>query len=387
MRFIRVFVLVASLAGVFASASSAGGYTDDSYNTPVGTVGVAYSHTIAWKPWTGCPPFSYHLDTGNALPPGLSLNSSSGLISGTPTKAGTYSFYVSQIDQCGVEGQGNSDFKITIQQGSAPPPPAPLTVTTSTAPRGESGLAYSLTLSASGGGNATRAWSVTGGQLPGGLTLSGNGQISGTPTTPGTFTFTVTVSNGTSSTSKSLTITVIDGITVAANPVVPTAEVRTKYSADVTTVLALTGGAPPYKFAPVSGFPFGIGFDPATGTVFGYPRQAGLVNLTISITDAYNATKQVTLPLLVVPRIHIVPLDLHHGRVGQSYRAKIAVTGGKEPTWTLTSGSLPAGLRLGGSTGVIAGMPRHAGSFPIVVSVHDSLGANVWIRYTLVIRK
>src|SRR5437763_12446563 len=266
MRFIRVFVLVASLAGIFASASAAGGYTDGSYNTPVGTVGVPSSHTIAWKPWTGCPPFSYHLDPGNALPNGLSLNSSSGLISGTPTKAGTFSFYVSQIDQCGVEGQGNSDFKITINPGSAPPPQPidPLTITTSSLQNGESGLAYAQTLSATGGGS-TRTWSLTGGQLPPGLTLAGNGQISGTPTAPGTFSFTVKVTSGASSASKTVTLTVIAGISVSASPVVPTAEVRTKYSADVATVLGVTGGAPPYRFAPVSGFPFGIGFDSTTG--------------------------------------------------------------------------------------------------------------------------
>jgi large repetitive protein len=388
MRFIRVFVLVASLAGIFASASAAGGYTDDSYNTPVGTVGVPYSHTIAWKPGTGCPPYSYHLDAGNVLPPGLSLNSSSGLISGTPTNPGTYKFYVSQIDLCGVEGQGNSYFRIVINGGSAPPPPPPppLSVNSSTLQIGEAGLGYSSTLSASGGSGA-KTWSVTGGQLPAGLTLSGNGQISGTPTATGTFSFTVTVRSGASSASRTLTLTVVAGITVSPNPVIPTAEVRTKYSAALPTMLGLTGGSPPYHFAPVAGFPFGIGFDPATATIFGFPRQPGVVNLTVSITDSYKATKQVTLPLLVVPRIHVVPIDLHRGHVGLRFRAKIGVTGGKDPAWTITSGHLPAGLRLEGRTGVITGTPRRMGSFPFVVSVRDALGATVWVRYTLVIRR
>ena len=73
--------------------------------------------------------------------------------------------------------------------------------------------------------------------------------------------------------------------------------------------------------------------------------------------------------------------------MGQSYRARIGVSGGKGPAWTITSGRLPAGLRLNGSTGMITGTPRRAGSFPFVVSVHDALGATVFVRYTLVIRK
>jgi hypothetical protein len=274
-----------------------------------------------------------------------------------------------------------------INGGSAPPPPpTPLAVNSSTLQNGEAGLGYSSTLSASGG-SGVKTWSVTGGQLPAGLRLSGNGQLTGTPAATGTFSFTVTVRSGGSSASKTLTLTVFAGITVSPNPVVPAAEVRTKYSAAVPTMLGLTGGAPPYRFGAVSGFPFGIGFDPATATIFGFPRQPGVVNLTVSITDSYKATKQVTLPLLVLPRIHIVPVDLHRGHVGLRFRAKIGVTGGKDPAWTITSGRLPAGLRLNGLTGVITGTPRHAGSFPFVVSVRDALGATVWVRYTLVIRK
>ncbi len=382
MRFIRVFALVAVFAGAFASSAGAGGYTDASYITPTGKVGTPYSHQVQWKPGTGCPPYTYAV-VGGEFPPGLTL-SSNGYITGTPTKAGTYSFYIRQTDQCGPQGEGNAPFVITIQPGAPPVPP--LVVTSSALPTGEVTLPYSATLTASGGGSASPSWSLTGGQLPPGLTLSSNGLISGTPSAEGTYTFTAAVSNGTSSSSKSLALTVIPGIAVAPSPVLPTAEVRTPYTASLATVLGTTGGVPPYKYVPVSGFPFGVGIDPVAGTIFGSPRQPGVINLTIAITDANQASKQVTLSLVVVPKLHIVPIDLHRGNVGASYRAKVAVTGGKGPVWSVSAGKLPAGLRMSTSTGMIKGVPLRKGSFGFTVTVRDSLGAAVSIRYTLVIR-
>ena len=379
MRFLRAFALVALLAGVFASSASAGGYTDASYYTPVGKVGTPYSHTVEWKPGTGCPPYTYAV-VGGAFPPGLTL-SSNGHITGTPTQAGTYTFYIRQTDNCGPEGEGNAPFVIKIQ-GGAPP----LAITSGTLSNGEADLSYSVGLTASGGGT-TPTWSVTSGQLPPGLTLSSDGRLSGTPTTAGTYTFTATVSDGTSSSSKSLTLTIIPGITVNAAPIVPFAEVRTPYSVSVPTLLGITGGLPPYRYAPVSGFPFGIGFDSATGEIFGSPREPGVVALTILITDANNATKQVTVSVTVLPKLQILRLRLAGGSVGHSYKTKVTVTGGKDPVWTVLSGKLPSGLKLNSATGVISGVPKRAGSFRLTVSVKDSLGATVSIRYVLLIRK
>jgi hypothetical protein len=379
MRLLRAFALLALLAGVFASSASAGGYTDESYYTPVGKVGTPYSHTVEWKPGTGCPPYTYAV-VGGAFPPGLTL-SSNGHISGTPTQAGTYTFYIRQTDNCGPEGEGNAPFVIKIE-GGAPP----LAITSGALSSGEADLSYSVTLTASGGG-ASRTWSVTSGQLPPGLTLSSDGRLSGTPTTAGTYTFTATVTDGTTSSSKSLTLTIIPGITVNAAPVMPLAEVRTPYSASVPTLLGITGGVPPYRYAPVSGFPFGIGFDSDKGEIFGSPREPGVVTLTIMITDANNATKQVTLSVTVLPKLQILRVRLTRGSVGHTYKTKVTVTGGKDPVWSVLSGRLPAGLKLSSATGVISGVPKRAGSFRFTVSVKDSLGATVSIRYVLLIRK
>jgi hypothetical protein len=380
MRLFRTCALVALLAGVFVPAALAGGYTDESYYTPIGKVGTPYSHTVSWKPGTGCPPYTYSV-VGGSFPPGLSL-SSGGHISGIPTVAGTYTFYIRQTDNCGIEGEGNAPFVIRIE-GGAPP----LVVSAQSLATGEADLAYAATLSSSGGAGSSRAWSVSKGSLPPGLSLSTDGHITGTPTTPGTFSFTATVSDGSSSSSRDFSLTVIPGITVDATPDVPPAEVRTPYSVALPALLGVSGGVPPYRYAPVSGFPFGIGFDSATGTIFGSPREEGTVDLTIQITDANGATKQVTVSVRVLPKLHVLRTRLAAGKAGKRYRASVSVSGGLDPSWAVTAGLLPKGLKLDPATGTITGVPRRAGSSTFTVTVTDSLGAHVTIRYTLLVRK
>jgi len=79
------------------------------------------------------------------------------------------------------------------------------TITTSTLPNGNIGIAYSQTLTATGSSPIT--WSIESGNLPDGLTLSGNGMISGTPTTEGTSNFTVKATNSAGNDTKALSIT------------------------------------------------------------------------------------------------------------------------------------------------------------------------------------
>lgn len=374
MRFLRIFLLCAAIGALVVPVASAGGYTDASYYTPVGTVGQPYSHTVSWKQGTGCPPYGYSV-VGGDFPPGLAL-SSDGHITGTPTREGTYTFYIRQTDNCGIEGEGNAPFVITIRPGGPP-----LSVSSASTPGAEVDVPYAATLAAAGGGSGAHVWSLTAGQLPAGVSLSADGALTGTPTAAGSYTFTATVSNGSTTASKAFTIVVIAGIAFTDAPVVPFAEVRTPYSAKVTDILHITGGVSPYTYAPVSGFPFGIGFDSATGTIFGSPREPGVVHLTIAVHDANGAVKQTTLDVTVLPRIHFVTRSLDLGVAGKPYRARIAVSGGKTPSWAV--GGLPAGLRFDRGTGTISGVPRRAGSFGISVVVTDALGAKISTHYVL----
>lgn len=155
---------------------------------PNGTLGTAYSATL---PYTGgLPPYAWGIYSGS-LPSGLVMQQSTGVISGTPTVQGSYSFTVKLYDSSPVQQYYiSATFSITIN------PAGPLTIRTASLLDGTVDTAYQGQLVATGG-TPPFVWSVTAGGLPSGLALNpATGAISGVPTaTPGTYPFTVAVSD------------------------------------------------------------------------------------------------------------------------------------------------------------------------------------------------
>ena len=123
------------------------------------------------------------------LPPGLYLNESTGLISGTPITAGSYHVWVDAYDGTSLNV---IDFTITVSPALAL---GSLSISTA-----QVGVSYSATIQASGG-IAPYTYAIAAGALPGGLDFnpktatSGPMTISGTPTAAGTFNFTVAASD------------------------------------------------------------------------------------------------------------------------------------------------------------------------------------------------
>src|SRR5690606_34012418 len=169
-----------------------------------GTQGVAYSHTYTA---VGNAPITFAVTSGS-LPPGLTL-SSAGVISGTPTTAGTYTGQVTASN--GISPNATQSFSITIAPAAAVAP----TITSAAPGNGTQGVAYSHTYTATG--TEPISFAVTSGSLPPGLTLSSAGVLSGTPTAVGTYTGEVTASCATSP-----TVRPSSSITVAAAPEPPT---------------------------------------------------------------------------------------------------------------------------------------------------------------------
>jgi len=156
-----------------------------------GTIGTPYSGTITVT--GGVPPYTFAI-TGGSLPPGLTLNTTTGAITGTPTTAGTYTFTVKVTDSIGQTG--STSCTITIPTGVSPS-------CTSLPGSGTVGTPYTGTLTASGG-VPPYTFAITSGSLPPGLTLNTTtGAVTGTPTVSGAYTFTVKVTDSIGQTGSS----------------------------------------------------------------------------------------------------------------------------------------------------------------------------------------
>jgi Putative Ig domain len=150
-----------------------------------GTVGMAYSATL--EATGGTTPYSWSKSSGS-LPAGLTLNASTGAISGTPTTSGTSSFTVKVTDAS--DGTATKSLSVAVAA-------VPLTITTTSVPNASTNTAYSAFLYA-GGGTTPYTWIVSSGSLPTGLTMTGTGDISGVPTASGTFPLSVKVTDSSS---------------------------------------------------------------------------------------------------------------------------------------------------------------------------------------------
>jgi hypothetical protein len=186
IRLAKAFwILMARVAGWNPDGGSA---PDDLIVTtsslPNGTVGQTYSALLGAA--GGSTPYSWSVISG-ALPAGLSLNSATGAITGTPTVAATSSFTVRVADAQTPADTDIQALQITVLPGSL----APLNITTTSLPNARRNKNYSSTLGATGG-LAPYTWSVVAGSLPAGFTLNpSTGVISGRSSTVGTYSFTV----------------------------------------------------------------------------------------------------------------------------------------------------------------------------------------------------
>ncbi len=251
---------------------------------PMAGAGTPYSETLAVS--GGTPPYSWSIGLG-ALPPGLSM-SSDGAITGTATSNGTAVFEVTVTDANSATASATFTLSVGV-----------LSLAISTAsplPAGTAGTSYAQTLTATGG-VPPYVWQVTSGSLPPLLTLSTDGAISGTPTTPGLSTFSVTVTDSASHTaSKSFTLAISSGqLTITSPATLPPAVSGVAYS----QVLTASGGLAPYTWEIVSGsWPDGLSMSSA-GAITGTPGATGTYVFSARVTDSAAGTATQTFGLTV----------------------------------------------------------------------------------------
>ncbi|MGH3155811.1 MAG: putative Ig domain-containing protein [Streptosporangiaceae bacterium] len=316
----------------------------------------------------GVAPVTWSVSSGS-LPPGLSLDPGTGLVTGAATAAGTYDFTAAATDgSAPVSQTATASLAITIDA-----PPA-LGITTTGAFDGTEGSYYSSTFQATGGVGSYN-WYISSGSLPDGLSLDGStGQVTGTPTGTGNSTFDVTVSDAAGDTATQSYSVGIAQVPLTVSSTIAPATVGTYYTGNVTP----SGGEAPYGYSLVSGtLPDGLTFDPSTGAITGTATQSGSFPLQVSVADSAEPSQQVTanvtLTVAAAPTLTVSTDTPVHGAVGDFYTTGIGYSGGVGPyTWSVTSGSLPAGLTLDPGSGMVVGTPTTAGSGKVTIQVTDS---------------
>jgi putative Ig domain-containing protein len=336
---------------------------------PAAYAGTAYSQTLAAAGGSGTG-YKWALQTGSALPAGLTL-SSGGLLSGTPAASGTASFTVKVTDS--ASNSATQAFTFAVYNALSLPAPNPNSLGAAT-----TSVAYTGTISASGG-SGNYAWTVTGlpsdslSSSPSGGTLT----ISGTPTTVATVTFGVKLTDTTTNvsiTQTGYTILVSNALTVTTTSL-PAAYAGTAYS---QTLAAAGGSGTGYKWALQTGSALPAGLTLSSGGLLsGTPATSGTASFTVKVTDSASNTATQPFSFAVYNALSLPapnPNSLGAGTTSEAYSGSISASGGSgNYAWTVTG--LPSdGLSSSpnGGTLNISGTPTTAVTVQFGVSVKDT---------------
>jgi len=334
---------------------------------PAGTRNSPYSATITASGGSGS--YTFAVSSGS-LPAGLSL-SSSGDITGTPTTAGQSNFTIRATDT--LNNTGSQAYTVNIGTNS-------LTVTPPTLPPGTQGAVYSQTLGATGATGAV-SYTLTSGALPTGLTLSGGGTISGTPSTTGSFAFSVQATDSVNNTGSQAYNIIIGGNVLTFTPTtLPNGTQNTPYSSGVTA----SGGNGSYTYSLASGsLPTGLSLNANSGAITGTPTGSGASNFTLRAIDTVGNTGTSNLYTINIGTISLTvnPATLPAATQNVPYSQTVSATGGtgSNYTFTISAGVLPTGLTLDSNSGLISGTPTGSGATDFTVQARDPMG-NVGTR-------
>lgn len=288
----------------------------------------------------------------------------------------------------------------------------PLSVTTSSLARGTVGTAYSVALAATGG-TAPYTWSLgsSSGPLPAGLTLSAAGLIAGTPTASDSYSFTVQVVDSASNTASADLFIVVDGAGTTSggyNAQFVSQSVPTSLSPGQAFNASIT-----WKNTGSASWTGGNNVQmgaqkPLNNTIWGMSRLGFLQSVSIPPQTTVQMSFNLTAPstpgyydfqwqmvqdsgagyfgdksadvVIVVgnPGLSITTAVLQSAQFGAQFSDQLVASGGKQPyIWSVVSGSLPGGLALDPSTGMLSGVPASAGAFTFTIEVTDSLANSV----------
>lgn len=339
-----------------------------SYNNQTVAVGGALTVNPASTPSDngGIASFALLSVAPNMLGSAPVVNNTSGAVTISNARpAGAYTVTVRATDNCGAMTDASFTLMINCPTITVGPESLPPLVV---------GQSYNQQLTASGG-TGTVSFAVTSGALPNGLTLAADGKLSGTTNASGSFSFTVTVTDslGCSGT-RTFTLN-IGCASITLNPAsLPGGKVGEEYRQTITAA----GGSGAYSFTSTGTLPTGLTFS-SGGVLSGTPTQTGTFPLTIKATDTSGCLGTTNYTLTINCQFILVhdpfPLSPPLLSAGTAYHFSLSQVGALGAvTWSISAGSLPAGLTLNATTGVISGTPTTAGTSNFTIKITDVNG-------------
>ncbi len=338
--------------------------------------------TTSFTPVTGAggtSPLAYSVSP--TLPAGLSLSSSTGAITGTPTVASSAATYTVTVTDAN-SGTATATFSLTVN----------VTVTATQAVASQvltrNAVATSFTPVTGAGGTSPLAYSVAP-TLPAGLTLSSStGAITGTPTIASSAaTYTVTVTDANSATATATFSLTVNAAVTATQAVASRALTQNAVATSFTPVTG-AGGTSPLVYSVSPTLPAGLSLSSSTGAITGTPTVASsAATYTVTITDANSATANAAFSLTVNAAVTatqaVASKVLTHNAAATSF-TPVTGAGGTSPLAYSVSPTLPTGLTLSSSTGAITGTPSAIlGATTYTVTVTDANAATATSTFSL----
>jgi hypothetical protein len=351
--FMFVFLFIASLASSYAQGSVA----LEAY-PPAGTVSTPYKTALTTT--GGTAPYTF---SASGLPSGLTLNTATGAITGTPLNTGS-STVSATVTDANAE-HASLSFSITIYASDV----VSVMVSPDTAAL-LSGKTKQFKANVSHTSNQSVTWSCTAG------TITSSGLYTAPSVASGTEIYAVKATSA-ADPAKSA------GTLVLVSPDILPVKITTSSLPGFMSgfaylqTLSATGGKPPYHWKLGSGtLPVGMKLTGNPGTIAGTSSQTGSFAFRLQVTDSSNPTQLTTTESYTLLGSSILEVNtplLPQITADNNYDASVVALGGIAPyQWSIASGSLPQGISLNASTGVISGTTEQTGNYTLSVKITDS---------------